>query len=96
VTGNTLHRWNSSGELHPKGLHAPERGSGGVDGDKPLHPVLRYASLYDSGTDGGVDFNQDDPPRHTDFAYLGLHERPSGGPVRRAGAPALRCDPPAP
>jgi uncharacterized membrane protein len=37
-----------------------------------VHTVfrLRYASLYYSGTDGGVDFNQDDPPRYTDFAYL--------------------------
>jgi uncharacterized membrane protein len=37
-----------------------------------VHTVfaLRYASLYYSGPDGGVDFNQDDPPRYTDFAYL--------------------------
>jgi uncharacterized membrane protein len=32
--------------------------------------TLRYASLYYSGTDGGVNFNQDEPPRYTDFAYL--------------------------
>jgi uncharacterized membrane protein len=32
--------------------------------------MLRYASLYYGGPDGGVDFNQDDPPRYTDFAYL--------------------------
>ena len=32
--------------------------------------TLRYASLYYSGPDGGVDFNQDDPPRYPDFAYL--------------------------
>ena len=32
--------------------------------------TLRYASLYYSGPDGGVDFNQDDPPRYSDFAYL--------------------------
>jgi uncharacterized membrane protein len=32
--------------------------------------MLRYASLYYSGPDGGVDFNQDAPPRYTDFAYL--------------------------
>ena len=32
--------------------------------------TLRYASLYYSGPDGGVDFNQDDPPRYADFAYL--------------------------
>jgi uncharacterized membrane protein len=37
-----------------------------------VHTVftLRYASLYYVGTDGGVDFNQDDPPRYTDFAYM--------------------------
>jgi uncharacterized membrane protein len=37
-----------------------------------VHTVfaLRYASLYYHGTDGGVDFNQDDPPRFSDFAYL--------------------------
>jgi uncharacterized membrane protein len=37
-----------------------------------VHTVfaLRYASLYYVGSDGGVDFNQDDPPRYTDFAYL--------------------------
>ena len=32
--------------------------------------TLRYALLYYTGPDGGVDFNQDDPPRYTDFAYL--------------------------
>ena len=32
--------------------------------------TLRYASLYYGGPDGGVDFNQDDPPRYPDFAYL--------------------------
>jgi len=31
--------------------------------------TLRYARLYHS-TGGGVDFNQDDPPRYLDFAYL--------------------------
>jgi uncharacterized membrane protein len=37
-----------------------------------VHTVFtqRYASLYYVGTDGGVDFNQGDPPRYTDFAYL--------------------------
>jgi uncharacterized membrane protein len=37
-----------------------------------VHTVftLRYASLYYLGPDGGVDFNQDDPPRFSDFAYL--------------------------
>lgn len=32
--------------------------------------TLRYALLYYSGTDGGIDFNQSEPPRYTDFAYL--------------------------
>lgn len=32
--------------------------------------TLRYASLYYSGTDGGVDFNQAERPSYGDFAYL--------------------------
>lgn len=32
--------------------------------------MLRYAVLYYSGTVGGIDFNQEDPPSFTDFAYL--------------------------
>lgn len=32
--------------------------------------TLRYAELYYTGIDGGVDFNQKDPPRYGDFAYL--------------------------
>lgn len=32
--------------------------------------TLRYAQLYYSGRDGGVDFNQETPPRYSDFAYL--------------------------
>ena len=37
-----------------------------------VHTVfaLRYASLYYHGTDGGLDFNQDAPPRFSDFAYV--------------------------
>jgi uncharacterized membrane protein len=37
-----------------------------------VHTVytLRYARLYYTGSDGGVDFNQPEPPRFTDFAYL--------------------------
>jgi len=37
-----------------------------------VHTVytLRYARLYYGGSDGGVDFNADDPPRYADFAYL--------------------------
>jgi uncharacterized membrane protein len=32
--------------------------------------TLRYARLYYTGKDGGVNFNQDAPPRYLDFAYL--------------------------
>lgn len=32
--------------------------------------MLRYASLYYRGPAGRVDFNSDDPPQYTDFAYL--------------------------
>ncbi len=32
--------------------------------------TLRYALLYYDGPDEGIDFNQDAPPRYTDFAYL--------------------------
>jgi uncharacterized membrane protein len=32
--------------------------------------VLRYAELYYSGPDGGVSFNQDEPPSYSDFIYL--------------------------
>ncbi|GAA3867793.1 DUF1345 domain-containing protein [Leifsonia kafniensis] len=32
--------------------------------------TLRYASLYYQGVDGGVDFNQKEPPSYGDFAYL--------------------------
>jgi uncharacterized membrane protein len=37
-----------------------------------VHTVftLRYSRLYYSGPDGGIDFNEDDPPRYSDFAYL--------------------------
>ena len=39
-----------------------------------VHTVfaLRYAKLYYDGEPGGVDFNEDDPPRYSDFAYLAL------------------------
>lgn len=32
--------------------------------------TLRYAQLYFTGVEGGVDFNQNVPPRYLDFAYL--------------------------
>jgi uncharacterized membrane protein len=37
-----------------------------------VHTVFtqRYGALYYAGTDGGVNFNQDEPPDYLDFAYL--------------------------
>jgi uncharacterized membrane protein len=37
-----------------------------------VHTVFtaRYARLYYTGTDGGIDFNSDDPPGYADFAYV--------------------------
>jgi uncharacterized membrane protein len=37
-----------------------------------VHTIFttRYARLYYTGTDGGIDFNEDDKPRYSDFAYL--------------------------
>lgn len=32
--------------------------------------ALRYAALYYTGPDGGVDFNDQEPPCYLDFAYL--------------------------
>jgi uncharacterized membrane protein len=32
--------------------------------------TLRYARLYYRGAVGGINFNQSEPPRYTDFAYL--------------------------
>lgn len=32
--------------------------------------TLRYARLYYTGADGGINFNQETPPRYLDFAYL--------------------------
>jgi uncharacterized membrane protein len=32
--------------------------------------TLRYASIYYWDEDGGINFNQTEPPRYTDFAYL--------------------------
>jgi uncharacterized membrane protein len=39
-----------------------------------VHTVftVRYARLYYADPRGGVDFNEQDPPRYTDFAYLAL------------------------
>jgi uncharacterized membrane protein len=32
--------------------------------------ALKYARLYYSGGDGGIDFHQEQPPTYSDFAYL--------------------------
>jgi uncharacterized membrane protein len=32
--------------------------------------TTRYARLYYTGPDAGIDFNSDEPPRYTDFAYV--------------------------
>jgi len=32
--------------------------------------TTRYAHLYYTDEDGGIDFNEDDPPTYVDFAYL--------------------------
>jgi uncharacterized membrane protein len=32
--------------------------------------MVRYARLYYSGNEGGVNFHQEEPPRYLDFAYL--------------------------
>ena len=34
--------------------------------------VLRYARMYYSDPQGGIDFNQDEPPQYTDFVYFSL------------------------
>jgi uncharacterized membrane protein len=34
--------------------------------------TLRYARSYYSAPNGGIDFNEDDPPTYLDFAYLSL------------------------
>jgi len=34
--------------------------------------TLRYAELYYSGAPGGIDFNQQEPPRYSDFAYFAV------------------------
>jgi uncharacterized membrane protein len=34
--------------------------------------LLRYAHLYYAEPVGGIDFNQDDPPQYTDFAYFSV------------------------
>ena len=32
--------------------------------------TTRYARLYYTGAQGGISFNEDDPPKYSDFAYL--------------------------
>jgi uncharacterized membrane protein len=37
-----------------------------------LHTIftLRYTELYYATPEGGIDFNQDEPPQYTDIAYM--------------------------
>lgn len=37
-----------------------------------LHTIftLRYTELYYASPEGGIDFNQDEPPQYTDIAYM--------------------------
>jgi len=37
-----------------------------------LHTIftLRYARIYYADTEGGIDFNEKDPPNYVDFAYM--------------------------
>ena len=37
-----------------------------------VHTIFttRYARLYYTGPDGGIDYNEDDAPQYSDFAYL--------------------------
>jgi uncharacterized membrane protein len=57
--------------------------------------TLAYARLYQNG-ETGISFNQDDPPRYTDFAYLaftiGMTFQVSDTPIRSSSirAAALR------
>ena len=39
-----------------------------------IHTIytLGYAAMYYSGTPGGIDFNQKQPPTYMDFAYVGF------------------------
>ncbi|WP_263731447.1 DUF1345 domain-containing protein [Cellulomonas sp. SG140] len=34
--------------------------------------ALRYARMYYTGPDGGVDFHQQEPPQYTDFTYMAV------------------------
>lgn len=34
--------------------------------------TLKYAASYYTGEDGGIDFNQKEPPAYADFAYVGF------------------------
>ena len=41
--------------------------------------TTRYARLYYTGEDGGIDFNEDEPPTYVDFAYLAFTKVDGGG-----------------
>ncbi|MDR2294609.1 MAG: DUF1345 domain-containing protein [Microbacterium sp.] len=34
--------------------------------------MLRYARIYYSGPEGGIDFNEEEPPQYSDFAYFSV------------------------
>ena len=62
-----------------------------------IHTVftLRYARLYYSGTPGGIDFNQPEPPAYVDFAYLAFTNSTPRAPVRDGQAALIAADAPA-
>ncbi|WP_208815553.1 DUF1345 domain-containing protein [Micromonospora echinofusca] len=55
-----------------------------------VHTVFttRYARIYYTGPDGGVDFNQREPPRYSDFAYLAF----TVGATFQVSDTALTCN----
>ncbi|SCF14690.1 Uncharacterized membrane protein [Micromonospora coriariae] len=66
----------ASAHAAPPGLHREVSGGVGllsvVLSWLVVHTVFgaRYARIYYTGPDGGVNFNQPDPPRYSDFAYV--------------------------
>ncbi|CCH18269.1 DUF1345 domain-containing protein [Micromonospora lupini] len=66
----------ASAHSAPPGLHRDLYGGLGVFSVLlswlVVHTVFaaRYARIYYTGPDGGVNFNQPEPPRYTDFAYV--------------------------
>jgi hypothetical protein len=59
--------------------------------------ILRYARLYHSPPEGGIDFHDDTPPGYLDFAYLALtigSDLPGVGYHSHRQAPASRSPAP--